>query len=1033
MATTYKIHPAIGLARVGDSPDEFFVGPERPNEHPAPADGFKDDQCRIKRQAARFRVFAHHDDGTTEEITTGVSWTVHLANAKAADPGRGNTEPAAELTIDPGPRTLDGPGQTALFDTGTITFSGQQPVTVPLGEARTEADGRLLVLGGHGTSASPEGNGIQDFWGNAGWYDDVADGPVTATLTLPDGSTPPVEGAWVLVGPPKFAPHQDNVITLYDRLFDRMVTLGLATAPTTTSYTHDVYPVLRRAADSKWVASVGGAHAWPHPVTQQRTIDRIVKRLRPTGDMPALSGEDAVLTATQAAHLDRWKAGTYTQDWAGEPQPDPAITPAGLDRAALDGAVGGAFFPGIEAGGLDEGRRPILEAPYTAAFRLDHTAVTPGAVTSSMALPWQADFQACADTWWPVPRPLDVYENAEATEQIRWDRDVTSGEEMVASWNTLGFIVGPGTDKHFETEHCTPPAITLLTPVVRFADVAQGPLGMVAEATASIRFSVHTTVTLELDPPVHPQLAARTRSVTVDPAQDPTATFELAYRTGVAPSAIPTQTLTVRDPAAGTTWQISVDANTVPRTGNATVLVVDRSNSMAADGRIDAVRRVAPAFAALLPSGDGLGVVGFDADAEVLQEVLILSDDDANRVATVGVLNGHGLDPRGTTSIGDGVAAGRTAVNAGSFGSRSLVVLTDGIENQPRTLTEVIGEATTETVHSVQLGRPNSIGVPPLSDLSGLTGGTALSSGEANLDEALLQILADVSGADVVFTGGGQLTDVTRIPFTVTDADGGFDVLLSTATPEAVDFRLQTPGGLLIEPWLAEGEPAMRYGTSSGLAWYRIALPVALKPRRFEQGGTWNVVVAPGQPRRTPSEQGADTSILRGVRGRVPAGRGFAAAAAAPPLGVTSERERAYAVINAPTTIHGFAAATPVATFGVRVHAWSGISLQAFSTQDSFEPGTSVTLGAAVTQAGEAASEVTVTAEITDPAGRVTTQPLPPSDDGNFVTTFRAAAAGLYRARLLATGRTRAGQHFTRERLLTPTTWSTPLPAPTDG
>ena len=40
MATTYKIHPAIGIARVGNSPDEFFVGPERiGQEQPArPAD-----------------------------------------------------------------------------------------------------------------------------------------------------------------------------------------------------------------------------------------------------------------------------------------------------------------------------------------------------------------------------------------------------------------------------------------------------------------------------------------------------------------------------------------------------------------------------------------------------------------------------------------------------------------------------------------------------------------------------------------------------------------------------------------------------------------------------------------------------------------------------------------------------------------------------------------------------------------------------------------------------------------------------------
>jgi hypothetical protein len=50
------IHPAIGLARVGNSPEEFFIGPEVPGPHPVPEGGFKDTAGRIKRQAARFRL-----------------------------------------------------------------------------------------------------------------------------------------------------------------------------------------------------------------------------------------------------------------------------------------------------------------------------------------------------------------------------------------------------------------------------------------------------------------------------------------------------------------------------------------------------------------------------------------------------------------------------------------------------------------------------------------------------------------------------------------------------------------------------------------------------------------------------------------------------------------------------------------------------------------------------------------------------------------------------------------------------------------
>ena len=54
-----KIHPAIGIARVGNSSTEFFVGPEHPGVHSQPQGGYRDTQGRIKRQAARFRQRDH--------------------------------------------------------------------------------------------------------------------------------------------------------------------------------------------------------------------------------------------------------------------------------------------------------------------------------------------------------------------------------------------------------------------------------------------------------------------------------------------------------------------------------------------------------------------------------------------------------------------------------------------------------------------------------------------------------------------------------------------------------------------------------------------------------------------------------------------------------------------------------------------------------------------------------------------------------------------------------------------------------------
>src|SRR5260370_18908174 len=53
-----QIYPGVGIARLGNSPDEYFVGPEAPGHPPKPLNAFKDPAGRIKRQAARFRLYA---------------------------------------------------------------------------------------------------------------------------------------------------------------------------------------------------------------------------------------------------------------------------------------------------------------------------------------------------------------------------------------------------------------------------------------------------------------------------------------------------------------------------------------------------------------------------------------------------------------------------------------------------------------------------------------------------------------------------------------------------------------------------------------------------------------------------------------------------------------------------------------------------------------------------------------------------------------------------------------------------------------
>ena len=76
----------------------------------------------------------------------------------------------------------------------SLTLGRFRNTTVPIGEISMQHDGRLLVLGGHGRSGSdpPQPRldlDIGHFADNEHWYDDIADGPVTATIELADGTS----------------------------------------------------------------------------------------------------------------------------------------------------------------------------------------------------------------------------------------------------------------------------------------------------------------------------------------------------------------------------------------------------------------------------------------------------------------------------------------------------------------------------------------------------------------------------------------------------------------------------------------------------------------------------------------------------------------------------------------------------------------------------------------------------------------------------------------------------------------------------
>lgn len=276
---SFSVLPCIGVARVGNAPEKFYVGPETYRGLPTTPEGaeiteadLRDAKGALSRQAARFHV-GFQDDGGYREVSPGanlkdnlkvvsISWTVHLANKKASwydfltsegENGYAPTHPLRnpqvkgpdrrKLIIDPGWRTIQGrdagpvrfdrknvPPEYRWSNFITATLYPNEDTIDTLGELRTDRQSNLLVLGGLGVSGSPDPNPtITHFANNNNWYDDSSDGPVRATVTVTDGTSNwqyAAEPAWVLVSPPGFAPQIANLVTLYDAIFDAMVRAG---------------------------------------------------------------------------------------------------------------------------------------------------------------------------------------------------------------------------------------------------------------------------------------------------------------------------------------------------------------------------------------------------------------------------------------------------------------------------------------------------------------------------------------------------------------------------------------------------------------------------------------------------------------------------------------------------------------------------------------------------------------------------------------------------------------------------------------
>lgn len=536
-------------------------------------------------------------------------------------------------------------------------------------------------------------------------------------------------------------------------------------------------------------------------------------------------------------------------------------------------------------------------------------------------------------------------------------------------------------------------SINLLTNSINFLNVPAGMGGVGVTTHRAIVFEVVACRTLTFEIIAGPTggfgtPSGTSASVSSDPIL-PTAKARiwLSY-TSTNPGDAANGSVTVRCVQTAQQWVINISANTVERPRAAVSLVLDRSYSMTEDAgdavqKIQKLRESCGVFVNLLPASDGIGVVRFNHVADRLMEIT-----DGGGAAAIGHITGNALDPAGNTSIGSGVVNARNMLNdaqaaaADPYEVLAMVVLTDGKWNTAPTLADVAGSINANT-YAVGLGLPSNISVPALTTLCQGNNGFLLVTGAITPDQSMrlskyfLQVLAGVTNAQVVADPAGVLAPGTkhRIPFWVTEADYGMDLIVLSRYPKIIDFQLEAPGGSAITPGSSSGGANSQFRIADGVSYYRCALPVLPAKPDGSHAGQWHAVLS------------LDRASDR----------------------LRFERTAEFAAARGPGLHYEFVA-----------HTYSTLTFDAKLSQSSYQPGAVAQLSATVNEYGvPVGSRAAVWAEVTRPDGTAGSVSLVRDADDQFAGQYALLLPGTYVFRIRASGQDMQGMRFERERTLT--------------
>ncbi|MBZ9713514.1 vWA domain-containing protein [Deinococcus multiflagellatus] len=184
------------------------------------------------------------------------------------------------------------------------------------------------------------------------------------------------------------------------------------------------------------------------------------------------------------------------------------------------------------------------------------------------------------------------------------------------------------------------------------------------------------------------------------------------------------------------------------------MIVFDKSGSMTlpngtgSDNRLNSAKNAARLFADLLrdSSNNRVGLISFSTAAAPSPELPLTIASSAPAAMNTALTS---VNAGGATSIGGGLRAAVTALNASSNPNKAILLLTDGVENTAPMIAEVQGRAPNQLrdthLCAVGFGTPGSLDGPKLRDLAERQGGAYRADADPlTLNKYFVECFADI-------------------------------------------------------------------------------------------------------------------------------------------------------------------------------------------------------------------------------------------------------------------------------------------------